>query len=471
MVDFSTISQDPQIRALVQENILERSFHDSLYPRLLFRGEAFPQMWPLNVGDTMVFTGAGLISPQMTPLVPGTDPTPQKFSSEQWTAQIQQYAGAIDTHMPTSIAAIANLFLRNAQQLGLSAAQSLNRITRNRLYNAAVSGQTVTDGAQGPTTTVRVKRLNGFTRARRPDLPAGSPVQYAAVSNNNPLPVTINTGTLSVPVITSANVIGYTSDNSGDEVGTGTVTLDTSVTVADRSWLLSNDRSYLVRVGGGNQVDDIGSNDLLTFSAVRSAVARLWTQNVPEQPDGRFHCHLDPTSQAQIFSDPEFQRVNTSLPDYYMYRQFALGEILNTVFYRNSENPLPETVVGGTTATFSKSDPFAGELWNNGNASTGIRVHRAIFVAQEALFEYYQDLSGLITEAGVTGKIGEPKITNNAIEVFSDRIQLIIRAPLNRLQDEVSTAWKFIGDWPVRTDGATGDAARYKREVTIEHGE
>jgi hypothetical protein len=35
----------------------------------------------------------------------------------------------------------------------------------------------------------------------------------------------------------------------------------------------------------------------------------------------------------------------------------------------------------------------------------------------------------------------------------------------------VSSSWKFIGDWPVRTDGATGDAAYFKRVVTVEHGE
>jgi hypothetical protein len=35
----------------------------------------------------------------------------------------------------------------------------------------------------------------------------------------------------------------------------------------------------------------------------------------------------------------------------------------------------------------------------------------------------------------------------------------------------VSTSWKFIGDWPVRTDAATGGAARYKRFCTVMHGE
>ena len=77
----------------------------------------------------------------------------------------------------------------------------------------------------------------------------------------------------------------------------------------------------------------------------------------------------------------------------------------------------------------------------------------------------------LETDAGITGKVGEPKITNNSIEVFTDRIQLILRSPLNRLQDLVSTSWKFIGDWPVRTDATTGDAARFKRFAVVMSGE
>jgi hypothetical protein len=468
MPDFSTIIQAPEIRALVQESILERAFHDSLFPRLLFRGEASPVLWPANVGDSMVFTGVGLIKPKMRPLAPGTDPLPSTYSSEQWNAMLAQYADTIDTHMPTSIVAIANLFLRNAQQLGLSAAQSLNRIPRDRLYNAALSGWTVADGGpQTTTTSLRVKRLNGFTRARRPDLAAGSPVQFTAVSANNPLPIHVYDNGADV----TKNVIGFTPDTAGDEIGPGVLTIDVQVTsVANRAYVYSTDATSIVRVGGGNKIDDVGTSDLLRLADIRTAVARFWQQNVPEMPDGRFHCHLDPTSQAQIFADHEFQRLLTALPDYYMYKQFAIGELLNCVFFRNSECPLPETVEGGLTATYSQEDTFAGELWNTGAAS-GMKVHRPLFVGQGLLHEYYQDLAGLITEAGVTGKLAEPKITNNGIEVFSDRIQLIIRAPLNRLQDSVSTSWKFIGDWPARTDVTSGDQARYKRVVCIEHGE
>jgi hypothetical protein len=468
MPDFSTITSEPAIRALVQENILERAFHDALFPRLLFRGEATPQLWPANVGDTMVFTGVGLIKPKMTPLTPGTDPLPSTYQEEQWTAQLQQYADTIDTHMPTSISAIANLFLRNAHQLGLSAAMAMNRIPRNKLYNTAESGWTVVDGAQTGVTTLRVKRLNGFTRARRPDLPAGSPVRFDVVSSNNPLQIWLRD---TVPSTITRTVIGFSPDTAGDEVGPGTLTLGGgAVTVADRAFVYSIDRAFIVRVGGGEKVDDIISTDVLKLADIRTAVARLWQENVPEQPDGYFHCHLDPVSQGQIFNDDQFGRLLTSLPDYYMYQQFALGKLLNCVFFRNSECPNPETVDGGLTATFTQNDPFAGELYNNG-ATTGVKIHRALFVGQGCLHEYYQDLAGLITEAGITGKMAEPRITNNSIEVFSDRIQLILRAPLNRLQDLVSTSWKFIGDWPVRTDATTGDAARYKRMVAVLHGE
>lgn len=465
MADFSTISQAPEIRALVQENLLERAFHDALFPRLLFRAEAAPQLWPNNVGDTMVFTGTGLISPKARPLTPGSDPLPSTYQAEQWEATLQQYADSIDTHMPTSIAAIANLFLRNAQQLGLAAGQTMNRIVRDRIGNAAGSGHTVFDGTAGAATTQRVKRLNGFTRARRPDLPAGSPVRFTTVSVNNPLPVLLGAA------LVANTVVGFTPDNPGDELGPGTLTFSVAVAAVDRDPVLSVDRTSSVYVGGGNRTDDISAADIMNLAALRTAVSRFWQQNVPEMPDGRFHAHMDPTAQNQIFSDPEFQRLLTSLPDYYMYKQFAIGELLNTVVFRNSENPQVDTVIGGTTGVFTLDDPFAPELWSNGDPATGTKIHRTLLLAQSAIFEYYQDLGALITEAGVTGKVGQPTINNNGIEVMTERIQLIIRAPLNRLQDMVSTSWKFIGDWPVRTDATTGDAARYKRVQQILTGE
>ena len=234
---------------------------------------------------------------------------------------------------------------------------------------------------------------------------------------------------------------------------------------------MSDTRTPIVRVGGGNKVDSVGNTDLFRLADVRDAISKMRTANVPEHQDGYFHCHMDPTSEAQLFADNEFQRLLTSMPDHYMYKQFGIGVLLGTIFVRNTESPVPETVTGGSTASFSQDDNFAGELFSNGVAATGVRVHRPIFCGQGQIMEYWLDLANLITEAGITGKVAEPRITNNGIDVFTERLQLIIRAPLNRLQDMVSSSWKFIGDWPVRTDGAVGGPAYFKRVVTVEHGE
>lgn len=460
--EFSTIVQAPEIRALVQENLLERAFHDSLYPRLLFRMDVAEEEWAANVGDSMFFTAPGLIPVRQRPLVPGEDPQPESYGSEQWQATLQQYASSVDTHMPTSITAIANLFLRNSHQLGLQSGQTMNRIVRNRLYNAALAGHTVADGTAGAANVIRVARLNGFTTARTA---SGDNVRFNTVSGSNPLPITIGG--------VARNVTGFTPDTAGDEIGPGTITVDgAAIAVTDRDPILAVDKTFLVRVGGGDSNDAIGASDIFDLAAIRDAVSRFWTENVPECADGRFHCHLDPKSMSQVFNDPEWQRLLTSLPDYYMYKQFALGELLGTLFYRNSENPQLSKVDGndGTTEGFSLDDPFAGELFSDGT-TTGTKVHRALFMGADAIYEYAQPLDMLITEAGVTGKVGEPQITNNGIRVNTDRIQVIIRAPLNRLQDQVATSWKFIGDWPIRTDAAVGDAARYKRLLVVEHGE
>jgi len=467
MLDFSIILQSPEVRAIVQENILERAFHDALFPRLLFRSEVTPVAWPAGVGDTMIFSAPGLMNVDARPLVPGTDPQPDTYPVEQWTAQIQQYAKTIDTNMPTSMVAVASLFLRNAQQLGLQAGQTLNRIVRNKMYAAALSGWTVTSAAAATTTSLPVVRLNGFTRARNPNLASATTnkVRFDYVSSSNPLNITIFDNGAAV----TNQVIGYIPATPGDDVGPGTLILQNAVTnVLARAYVYSADASDIDRVGGALSVAGLTSANVPTLADVRTVLANLWQNNVPEHPDGRFHAHIDPYSQTKIFADQEFQRLLTALPDYYMYRQFALGELLGTVFYRNSECPVPSTVVGGSTASYSAQDPFPGELYTTGTTA-GLQVHRILFTAQGGIMEYYSDLNQLLTEAGVTGKIGEPQIVNNGIEVFTDRVQLIIRAPLNRLQDQVATSWKIIADWPIRTDAATGDASRYKRFQVIEH--
>jgi hypothetical protein len=469
--DFSIIAQTPAVRAIVQEGMLERVFHDALFPGLMFRGEAVPQEWPAGVGDTLYFTAPGLMDVDARPIVPGNDADVATYTMEQWLAQVQQYGKSIDTDMPTSMVAIANLFLRNAHQLGLHGAQTINRIVRDRMYNGAEAGWTVvTTGPFAGVATIRVARLNGFTRARNPTLLAGSQVRYDPVSASNPLAITINDAGAGGP--TAYSVIAYTPDNAGDEVGPGTITLSANVNnVANRAYVQSSDKSDLIFSGGGQRVDDVTAADVPSFDDVRTSVSRLRQNAVPRHPDGHYHAHCSPDSISRLFGTPEFQRINTALPDYYMYRQFALGEFLGVVYYENIECPIPQTVVGGTTATFSLQDPFSPELYGGTGAGTtaGQPLYRILFTGQGGIYEYWMDHSNLLTEAGITGKIGEPTINNNGIEVMTDRLKLILRAPLDRLQQKVASTWTLFADWPVRTDGASGDAARIKRFVSLVH--
>ncbi len=465
MPDFSIIAQDPNVRDLVQDNALERAFHDALFPRQLFRSEVVAKQWPAGNGDTVVFTADGLLEPDSEPIAPKTDPLPMSSQAEQWEAVMHRYTGTLDVDMPTSMVAIADFFMRSMQRLGMQAAQSLNRKVRNRMYNAAESGWTVADGAQSGT-TLRVKRLNGFTRARNPLLSSGSQVRFSPVSTSNPLTITVFDNAAAA----TFSVTGFTPDTLGDEIGPGTLTLSTATTsVLDRAYIYSIDRTSIVRAGGGEKVDSLISTDVATLSTVRAAITRMRSMNVDPHQDGYFHAHNSPTSLARLFEDAEFQRLNQSLPDYFMYKAFAVGTILNTVFLTNTEAPQVSTVRGGTTATFNVKDDFAGELYANGVAATGVPVERILITGPELCFEMYQDLSGLISEAGVTGKVAEPRVSNNSIEVFTDRIQMVMRAPLNRLQDQVALTWQLIGDWPVRTDSCSGDAARYKRCIEIQH--
>ena len=93
----------PTVINLVQEGLLERAFHDGLYPALLYRSEAQAEEWAANTGTEIFMSRPGLLPPVTKALVPGQDPTPQTVAYEQWSARLERYAGTIDTHIPTSV--------------------------------------------------------------------------------------------------------------------------------------------------------------------------------------------------------------------------------------------------------------------------------------------------------------------------------------------------------------------------------
>jgi len=451
------VAFNPTVISAIQDRTLVRVFRDALFPRTLYRGEAPAEMWPVNLGDNQTFTRSGLIRPTTRPLQGGVDPAPREYQNEQWEATAQQWGSAIDTHMPTSYVSLASTYLRNMHQLGLHAGQSTNRAVRDKLFNAYLSGNTVTNGAVGGGLTLPVISLNGFTRR----LLNGRP---ALVSPTNPLPVLITTG----GVTTAYNVVGFASTFPNDEIHGGTLTLDVAHGgLVDRDIVLATNRARLINSGGAVSIDGITAADQFTMGDIRQAVSQLRADNVPPHEDGSYHCHLDPFSESQVFGDNEFQRLNQSIPDYIHYREFALAHIAGVAFYRNTEAPLEATVDQDPAFGFT----FAGELLNTPAAGAAVAIHRPIFTGQGAVEEKYLDESRYISDAGVVGKIGEFAVTNNGIAVMCERIRLILRAPLDRLQQQTSAAWSHSGDWPIPTDSSSRTSlADFKRAVIVQHG-
>lgn len=463
MPDFGIILQTPEVRSIVQEGFLERAFHDALFPGMIYRHEAVAMPWPAEVGDTYIASAPGLIPPNGKPLAPGRDPEPVSYVLEQWEAQLHTYASTIDTHMPTSVQAIVNLLMRNTHQLGMQASQTLNRLVRNRMYNSAESGRTVANGAGSSSTSLVVKRLSGFTRARNPSVSGGSHVRFSAVSSSNPLAITIGG--------TAASVIAYAPATPGDELGPGTLTLAASASWSDRAAVVASDASEVTYVGGGTSVNDISTSDLPRLQDIRNVLYKLRRNNIPTHPDGTIHAHLGPVSETAIMADAELQRMNQGTgPDNYMYRDFVLGSpFLGVMWVRNNEAPTRLTVYPNDGVSFAEEDAFVPELYSDGTTS-GAEVHRILFTGFGGIYEYYQDASNYLTDAGITGKMGEVSVSNNGVEINAERVKLIMRAPQNRLQDVVACSWRFDGDWPQRTDAATGTAARYKRGSVLLHG-
>lgn len=451
------VAFNPTLVAAIQDRTLVRVFKDALYPRLLYRGESAPELWPVNLGANQTFTRTGLMRPSTRPLVANMDPTPKTYEAEQWEASAIQFGDSIDTHMPTSVVSMASTYLRNMQQLGLHAGQSMNRIVRDKLFNAYTAGNTVVSGAVGAGTSVPVVSLNGFTRRLLNGRP--SPISAA-----NPLPITIISG--GVPI--TRNVVSYVPTIAGDEIHGGTLTIDVAhAGLAARDIVLAANRSQVINSGGSVSIDGISAADQFTMADIRLAVSQLRANNVPAHEDGTFHCHLDPISESQVFGDNEFQRLNQSIPDYIHYREFALAMIAGVTFYRNTEAPLNATVDQDPAYGFT----FAPEVFNAPVGGTAIEIHRPIFTGQGAIEEKYLDESKYISEAGVVGKIGEFAVQNNGMQVMTERIRLILRAPIDRLQQQTSASWSFSGNWPIPTDATVRtSAADFKRSVVVQHG-
>lgn len=445
------------IAATIQDNMLLRKFYDGLFPRLLYRADMTPELWQANLGEHLIMTRTGLIEPKVKPLVPGQDVKPSSYSVEQWEAFADQYGDSVDTNMPTSYVSMASTHLRNVHTLGLNAGQSINRVARNSMFRAYLGGEAMVLGTFGAgATEIVVSTLNGFTQA----VQLG---RFAAASSGNPLAISF---TNAEPPNT---VIGFQPADPSQPFGPGILTLGAALSsgVIARVGVLAVTRSRRQRSGGASTIDGISPANTLTLDDCIATVARLRDVNVPPHDDGYYHAHITPAGEKQIFGDNHWQRLHQSLPDSTPYKDFLIDRQVGIAFYRNTESPSRSTVGElDATGTYALLAPeIGGEVVNE----TGLPIARMIVTGAGVGYEKYIDESRFISEAGVQGKIGQFAVVNGGVQVMTERIRLIMRAPQDRLQQNVSTSWSWSGDFPIPSDALTGDPARYKRAIVVEH--
>jgi hypothetical protein len=406
------------IRAMMQNGILDRVFQEALKPNFIFPAIADAMPWQGGLGDTKTFTRKGLLAPATTPIT-GSDTSAATYSIEQWSVTMDQYGQAVDTNMLTSAMALASKFLADVETLGINAGQSINQIARNKLFNSYAGGRTWCTTAGTSDTSIIVQSVAGFTTV----LVNGVPT---AVSASNPLTVT---------------VAGVANTVTGVNTGTSTLTLGTArVDVAGDAVVAAN-APVSVRPTGSSAYDLTTSNTA-TFAMFRSAVTRLRKMNVPTV-GGYYVAHVDPDTEAQLFSDSDFKQALQGRVDSPIYTDLSIGRFGGIDWVRNIETP---TLLGGSA----------------GN----VTVHRPIVLGAGALVAApFEGMGDLLRGSGVED-VPDISMVEAAPGV---QVARIVRPPQDRLQQNLSTSWSWVGDYGVPSDSTTGDAALYKRAVVLEH--
>lgn len=409
------------LQPIMQDGILDRIFRDALLPKFLYPATASVEPIAQGIGAEVTFTRDGLLAPATTPTT-GSDPTPETLSYEQWSLKMEQYSNTMDTNRLTARATLADTFVRNVQKLGINAGQTLNQLARNKLYAAYNGSNSWVVTAQGAaSTTCVVKNAAGFDTV----LVNGVPT---AVSASNPLDVT---------------VAGVANTVVACDLVTNTLTLGTAVTQAVGAAVVSSAAPYSLRAGSGATRYNLTGSNVMTASLAEDAVARLRTMNVPTI-NGNYIGHIDAVTERELFADPDFKQAYQGRGDSEVFGNMSIGTFLGVDWVRNTEAP---------TTT-------------DGGSSANLTVHQPIFMGADALMAGpFEGIGDLLADTGVEevpmiSMIGPA----NGVEVA-----MIIRPPQDRLQQIISASWSWVGDFAVPTDITTGDAARYKRAVVVEH--
>jgi hypothetical protein len=425
------------LQPAIQQGFLAREFQGGLESQITYRAVADREKFANAVGETITKTRRGLKAPVTAPLSPAGNTnldnglTPSGWTIEQYTLGIDMYGDTMDLNMVTTRVGIASQFLQNAHVNGVQAMQSLDRLARNKLFGAYLSGNTRVRTTLGaPATTVAVDDVRGF--------------QYVSV-NGVLVPVS-GTNTLNVVF---ANGNSYTLTGvavDGSNVSTapngvsGTLTFSGNVSTADgtagNSVIAANAASVL-RPNGRLSTSAIVAGDLLTMQDLLAGVTVLRNNRVPTV-GGLYNFYADNAQLKGLFKDADFKLLYQGQYGSQAYQTGQVMELMGLRIIPTVESP--QQTLGA------------------------VNVHRGIMCGQGALIEGDY-------EAIAHSDIG---IEEGLIEMI-DGVAMVTREPLDRLKQIIAQSWYWIGGFAVPTDITanqniipTATNSYFKRAVVIE---
>jgi hypothetical protein len=451
----------------IQLEFLNREFEEGLDSILAYRRMALQETVNARMGETLTRTRKGRTPPQIDPLSGvqinanlDNSLSPESYQTEQYTITLNNYAGTQDVPILQELAGVADQVIASARNNGVAAAQTLERLAKIQLFAAYNGGNTFVREGIGTNslTEVWVDDIRGFRTINING-------QLVPVSASTPLPCyeyavgtsgvtqtfsVIGTAASSVnaSLFPGSNGAGSTDGISGVLLISGAA----SVPVPGDAIISSNAPS-IMRPGGKMTTAELTGNDVLTLSTVLNAVAYLRNNGVPALSNGDYACILDNVSLRQLFSDQQF-----------------------IMYYAGNQNS-PEIRSGDIIrmmgVTFIPTTEAYVQPATQGIVNTTIR--RPIVMGAEALIQgNFEGLEMWLDRPGISGStVSQVMLVNGVAQ--------ILRVPLDRLQQQLSLSWQWVGGFVCPTDitatsviiptvsqNITGGNPLYKRCVVLE---
>jgi hypothetical protein len=441
-------TSDAATSALLQSGLLEPLFRSNLRVDLNLRSLYTPELLTLRESRAIqiIRSRRGTVPGVGEVLAFGSDPTDTAYGVEQWPVNVAHFGKPLPLDLIESGLALADLLPENLEALAHGAGKFQQIQARFPLFNTAVAGQTTTD-TTGTVTSVHLRDCNGFCFSR------GANGQLAPVSAANTTKVWILHGGSWTSVACTGVVLDspITLSDAFRQIGPGVITIPaTAVTSGDL--IVADSASMRVISGGGMSIDTITSADYLTGVTIKQAVARLRLAGARVFPEGGFRCILSPDAMVQLTNDNQVLLAlrgtgldprDQSNPNVTAKMVSAFGCAFIEDAYADLD-AYPSLGVSG-------NDYVSVPQFNAG----GVPLSTAFVCGSGNMTECWKDPYTQNNPAGFNGTVGEFggwAETGDGITTNVDRIRLILRSPIDKMQRTLSSAWSWFGSYDIGTD-------------------